>query len=338
MRHIKFFLLTIVAVIFMSGCFGAKHVPKFAFTDPEKGVSVLHPDQMEKQTDRITTITVILESGLLVEADGLAGAWPVLVEVDDKIREGFCYCLIKRSKENPWGILIAEYVFLGGVAELKGRKIIGVNQDGGAWAISPTGEFVSQSDGGFDSEKFEEDLKYRRDIFQRVGKTPEEIDDFWWNFLSNQGIALAGDFSVTEEIIIGSPKWKTYRKNLLSEMGHDYVMPDGEIRTGHVSRKELQKMVAVNPRMTGWQRFMDALFIPLAPSPEAIVFGMGSSLLKGGIAALMSSHWNGKTARAECQRRDLASQMRFLTGLYQNTLRKQNDEIRYLREQQGGGK
>lgn len=334
MKTIKFFLLAIVAIVLLGGC-GAKHVPSFAFTDPEKGVSVLHPDQMQKQTDRITTITAILEPGLLVEANGLAGAWPVLVEVDDKIREGFCYALIKRSEENPWGILIAEYVFLGGIDDLKGKKIIGVNQDGGAWAISPTGEFVSQSDGGFDSEKFEENLEYRRDIFQRVGKTLGEIDDYWRNFLSSQGIILENDFSAAEEIVIGSSRWEEYRKNLLSEMGHSYLMPDGQIRTGHIPRKELQKMVAVNPRMTGWQRFMDALFIPLAPTPEAIAFGFGSSLLKGGIAAWMSSSWNGKTARANCERRDLAGQMRFLTGFYQDKIREKNDEIRHLK---GGGK
>lgn len=335
MRYIKFFLMVIVAIVFLGGCLGNKHVPKFAFTDPERGVSVLHPDQIQKQTNKITTITVVLEPGLLVEADKLAGAWPVLAEVDDKIKEGFCYSLTKRSEENPWGALFAEYVFVGGIKDLITRKLIGVNQDGGAWAISPTGDFVSQSDGGFDSEKFEEDLEYRKNIFQRVGKTPEEIDVFWRDFFSTQGIILAGNFSAVEEIAIGSDRWEVFRKRLLSEMGHNYVMPDGQIRTGYVSKKELQKIVATNPRMTGWQRFMDALFIPLAPTPEAIAFGLGSSLLKGGIAAWMSSGWRGKTARAECQRRDLASQMRFLTGFYQEKLKKKNDELRYLRERGG---
>lgn len=335
MRYIKFFLMVIVVIVLLSGCFGNKHVPKFAFTDPEKGVSVIHPDQIQKQANKVTTITVVLEPGLLVEADGLAGAWPVLVEVDDKIREGFCYSLTNRSEKNPWGVLFAEYVFVGGIKDLTNKKLIGVNQDGGAWAISPTGDFVSQSDGGFDSEKFEDDLVYRKSIFQRVGKTPEEINVFWREFFSTQGIILAGDFSAVEEVTIGSPEWEAFRKRLLSEMGHDYVMPDGEIRTGYVSRKELQKIVATNPRMTGWQRFMDALFIPLAPTPEAIIFGLGSSLLKGGIAAWMSSSWNGKTARAECQRRDLASQLRFLTGFYQDKIKKKNEELRYLRGRGG---
>ena len=103
-------------------------------------------------------------------------------------------------------------------------------------------------------------------------------------------------------------------------MGHGYEMPDGKIRAGYVPKEDLQKIYATNPRMTGWQKFLDGLYVPLVPTPEIIALGVGSSLLNGGISAILSSRWRSKTARSEGERRDLAEQFRNVIEFYQQKL------------------
>lgn len=316
MKRLAIFL---VVGLLAAGCAG-KHVPRFAYTDAENRVSVPHPDQIQQDTKMITTFLGVINPAFLVEVDGLQGVWPALAEVGDGYKEGFVYSLTDLSEELPWGVVIGEFVFLGSREELESSKIAYVNQDGGAWLAAPNSVILDAEKGEFDCERFEENKEYRHQIFQQGGLTLAEISDFWRKFASARGVATAENFTAINEIKIGSLEWQKFRERLLSEMGNGYRMPDGKIRAGFISRENLQKELMKNPRMTGWQRFMEALSIPIFPSPEGMAFGAASSLVRGGIAAWLGSRWNGKTARSECQRRDLAQQLVFLNEFYQRKL------------------
>lgn len=327
MEGTKVMFLVVLVGLAMVGC-ATKHVPKFAYTEAEQRVSVPHPDQIQQDTDKITTFWGVINPAFLVEADDLRGVWPALAQVGDGYKEGFVFSLTSLSEEMPWGVVVGEFVFLGSKEEISSSKIVMVNQDGGAWLAGPNSVILDAEKGEYDCERFEKDKEYRNQIFQKGGLALPEINIFWQKFANARGIATAKEFVAVNEIQIGSSEWEKFRKNLLSEMGNGYRMPDGKIRAGFITREELQKEMMKNPRMTGWQRFMEALSIPIFPSPEGMAFGAVSSLVRGGIATSSGNRWNAKTARSECQRRDVADQIVFLYNFYQRKLTEMEIERR----------
>lgn len=324
MEKVKILVIfaVILAVLGLAGCasMGTKPVPDFAFTSPEKRVSVPHPDQIKQETQTITTFLFVINPKFLVEAKGLKGVWPALAQVNEGYKEGFAYSLSDLSEKLPWGVVVGEAVFLGSKKEFEESKFVIPNQDGGAWLAAPNSVILDAEKGEYDCEKFEDNKEYRSQIFQDGGMTLSEIRVFWQKFLHARGIDTAKDFVVVNEIKIGSSEWKEFRERLLGEMGNGYQMPNGQLRTGFLSREDLQKEVMKNPRMTPWQRFMEALSIPIFPSPEGMAFGAASSLVRGGIAAWMSTQWNAGTARSNCERRDVAPQLSFMDKFYQRKL------------------
>jgi hypothetical protein len=91
-------------------------------------------------------------------------------------------------------------------------------------------------------------------------------------------------------------------------------MPNGDIRAWHFKTEDFRRIASQNPEISGWQRFFAGLRIPVVPSPEAVAFGMASSLLNSGIQEVIpGEEWNGHTANSSCKRKDLARQFEFLS-------------------------
>lgn len=312
------FALVWLLAIFLMGC-GGKQPPKFALVDSHQGVSVDHPDQMAKETDRITTFPVVFHPFLNVECyDGYQGVWPVVAhKKGEPLKQGFAY-INKEYSQNPFGFAIMEAVFLGAKSGMEDYRISLFNRDGVVWMISPFGEIFSESD-GYDSEKLEEESKYRQEAFQAFGMSFSEIEARWKTMFQKEGIAVE---KIVQEIKIGSPEWQEFRKRLLANFSEGYEMPNGEIRAGHFKTEDFRRVASQNPEISGWQRFFAGLRIPVVSSPEAVAFGTASSLVNSGIQEVMpGEEWHGHTANSSCKRKDLARQFKFLSEF--ETRRKQ---------------
>ncbi|MDZ7612158.1 MAG: hypothetical protein U5L10_05325 [Candidatus Moranbacteria bacterium] len=310
-------VLIVLAGLFLVGCAGNKQPPKFALVSSHQGVSVEHPDQMAKETDKITTFPVVFHPFLNVECyGGYKGVWPVeAYKQGEPLKQGFAY-INEEYSQNPFGFAIMEAVFLGGKSGMEDYRISVFNRDAVVWMFSPFGKVFSEAD-GYDSQKLEDDPEYRQKAFQAYGLKFSQIETHWKNFFRSHGVAVE---EIVQEIKIGGPGWKEFRKRLLSNFSESYEMPSGEIRAGHFKLDEFQKIAAKNPEITGWQRFFSGLRIPIVPSPEAIAFGMASSLVNSGIQEMIpgGEKWYGHTANSACKRKDLARQFQFLTSQLAN--------------------
>jgi LPS sulfotransferase NodH len=305
-------VLLLVLVLLLAGCAGNKP-PKFALVDSHQGVSVDHPDQMAKETDKITVFPVVFHSFLNVECyNGYQGVWPVVAHRQgEPLKQGFAY-INKEYSQNPFRFPIMEAVFLGGKSELKDYRIAIFNRDGVVWMFSPFGEVFSESD-GYDSEKLEEDPEYRQKAFQAYGMKFSEVENSWKKLFRKHGVSVK---QIVQEVKIGTPGWQELRKRLLSNFSEGYEMPNGEIRAGHFKTEEFRRIASQNPEITGWQRFFAGLRIPVVPSPEAVAFGAASSLINSGIQEMIpGEEWHGHTANSSCKRKDLAKQFRFISGM-----------------------
>lgn len=323
------FLLLIAGLLFLSGCASKEtHVPDFAFAQPNQGVTAKHPDVMEKEGGTLTHFSAVMPPQFLVEVEyGVKGVWPLIAghmsDANAPIADGFCYAIESLAfSNNPWGIVPMQCVILGKMEDFEGYRFALVNKDGGVWISSPAGGTMID-DRSWDVKKFEEDFDHRKEVLGKVGKTLDEIDRFWIDQFSHLGMETEGD--VFELVIGSSREWQDFRQSFISEMGYELTMPNGSVVVSSISRDEMVNRLARNPRITRWQKFLSRLSIPVG-TPEVIAFGAASSVLNGGIAAMIDSEWKARVARGSGQYRDHASQMVYLMDQF----RKSNaDNMRY---------
>lgn len=305
-------VVVIVLVVFLGGC-STKQAPDFARLQPEMGVSVQMPS-----SGIITIIPGILPAEFLVEVHhGVKGVWPIVGghQKDEKaqIVNGFCFSLESQSFEkNVWGIVAPiKCVLTGTRGELKDYRFAIVNKDGGVWITSPIGGEMLD-DKKWDFRKFEKDHKYRNQILDRVGLTLDEVNGFWQERFGEMKIAVKGGAVQEISIVDGNPAWQDFQKEFIREMGYELDMPDGTTVVSHLSGEEMQKLLAKNPHITGWQRFLSRLAVPIG-TPEVMLFGTATSVLQGGIAALIEDDWKVRVARGTVQLKDTSDQVVFLT-------------------------
>jgi hypothetical protein len=306
-------LLVIVCVFSLGGCAtsGLK-TPDFASKNLEEGVVVSHPDQLRKETSSITVFPVVFPPELLTECVGVGfmGTWKLLsVDMRDparKLVESFVY--FKKGvayERTPWGLPLVEAVKLGKLNKAKNHKFLLANRDGMEWLFSPLGEVYSRSD-GYDSNKLETDLTYRDEIFSRYGLNLNQIFDFYQSQNLLRGLYFG-------EIEIGGRNWQDFEKGLLSSMPYQLEMPNGKIASSAHKKEQVKQLVRVNPRLTGWQIFLERLYLPIIPDPQAMAYAGISQVLNHGIKeASANPEIVGFSANSSSKRKDLAAQFRFL--------------------------
>lgn len=331
MEKIKMALLIVLA-LFVAGC-GMKYVPQFALTTPEEQISVPHPDQMKD--DGISVITVIrgiiIPPRFLLEArikeetikneksgeeskiKKVFGVWPLLAQGNngEPMIYGLCYFHQAESEKNPWKIFLGRGIFLHKAEEIRKRRLLMANQDGGSWISNLVGGFFGEEK-GFDSRKFENDPAYQNLVFTKAGVYLKEFNEKWKliinGSLNDRRVDLT-DFESSEEIIINTPEWEKFRRELMNDLGKGYKNLGGEKRISSLNIQEVMQIKMENPRITAWQRFLDKIVIG-----EPITIGF--SVLNGAKSALLDRRWEGNTARSECERRDLAEIVEYINEFY----------------------
>ena len=315
----KVFLFLIV-VFFLAGCAGKK-APHFARIQPVDGISATHPDEMLKSGGYITTFTAIMPPQFLVEARyGVKGIWPVVADdMSDEnapLIDGFCFAMEDRSFDhNPWGFIILKCVFTGAPRDFSRYKFALVNKDGGVWMASPIGKKIID-DKIYDFQKFESDFKYRKEILEKVGASLREINVFWQVRASELGMTLAYGDVARIPVNSHSLLWQDFRKEFIAAMGYELTLPNGKHVVSVISRDEMVTTLARNPRITPWQKFLSRLVVPLG-TPEVMAIGAASSVLNGGIAALLDTDWHVRVARGTVQLRETSAQMVYLMHKYE---------------------
>jgi hypothetical protein len=309
---IKSFLV-IVCVFSLVGCAtsGLKP-PNFASKNLEEGVVVSHPDQIQKDASHITVFPVVFPPELLTECVGVGfvGTWKLLsVDMRDttkKLVESFVYFKEEIAYEKTsWITPLLEAVIIGKLKEIQNHKFLLANRDGMEWLFSPLGEVYSRSD-GYDSNKLETDLNYRSEVFSRYGLNLNQI----FNFYQNQNLLRGLYFG---EIEIGSRNWQDFEKDLLSSMPYQMEMPDGKIVSSAHRKEQVKQLIQINPRLTGWQRFLERFYLPVITDPQAMAFAGISQVLNHGIKeAYADPEIVGFSANSSSKRKDLAAQFRFL--------------------------
>ena len=332
----RYCLFIVVVALLLSGC-ARKEAPDFALLQPEMGVAMTHPDKMEEDSQGQTLINFpgVLPSRYFVETQdiSLRGVWPVIfVSLNDAkapVKKGFCYTVPEYSLDkNIFGIVPIDCSVLGKRNEFDKKQYSALlpNRDGGVWMASPIGVVAGRveliDEEYYDWEKFdgtsEESALYRQEIARQIGFTLSEIDEIWAQRINNPDFELTKSAVVEIPIESGNQLWEDYRARMFSAMGMSDVtiMPNGDKTLTWMSEEEMRQLLAHNPGLTPWQRFLRRLNIPLGP-PIAMGIGLGSSVLNGGIAALMDSTWDTCTARGVCKRRDLSEQIAYLVNLFQ---------------------
>lgn len=326
MALVSFMMLLVAG--FVSGCASSK-VSKFGFTDSAQAVSVPNGVEVEKNGDQyVTVFPIIADPGFFVEiitkktADGYAsgGVWPVLSR-GSKIIRGYAFL----SDLNWWGDFILQVVMVGKKSDL--GEIICLNRDGG-WVYDLKGQEFE-----YDPKKFDEDLPYQKEIFEKDGMSLAGMETFWRDYSQKRGIEVDSKYSFAEEIQVGSERWGSFKTELAARLGNNYKMPNGEIRSGYFPLEDFRREASQNNGATSGQKFLRNAYIPVAIDPFSAGIGVVSALLNGTVAA-SSGSLEGFYARAECLRKDLKLQFRQIAIMYKQLLQQRDAVIYELQQNQ----
>ena len=318
----------VISIGLLIGCASSKgyHIPKYALTDPVDGISVLHPVELEKAgIKEIITFQGILDPGLWVEVVNAGGVWPFLAKTpSNKILDGYVYL----SNITYWGDWQLQFDFLGNYEEIKTAKILYFNKDAG-FAYSPIGEQIE-----YDPKKFEEDKEYQDKLFQEHGKTLEELDMFWKDYLIQKELDPPSDFTSVMQIKIPSPEWKKYKGKLTALMQYNYKMGNGEIRCGYLPLESFRKTAIEIPGFNGVDRYLKQAKIPLIALPFSgigFLASTGVTLASNAIVAGIDTDWTGAYARAKVLRYQMAPLFQQITLIYKELLKKRDIIIKDLK-------
>ena len=310
--------ILLAAMLTLSGCVGSvNYIPDAARTGSTDGVSIKHPVEMEKAGDQyVVTGVGILDVGTWgVESVKGGGIWPVPVEqVGSKPLVGYAIA----TDLNWWGDYLIQLIMVGRLENMTDSKIIYLDRDGGKIHDLTGKEF------DYDPKKFDDDPAYAHQVFQH-GMTLREGQKFWQMYCKKRGVSP--DKMSFREIKVGSPEWTAFKAELAARLGHNYKMPNGEIREGYLSLEDFRKQDASVNTATSGQRFAkDMNFNFGAPD-----FGIASSILNGLIDA-NSDQIQGFYARATCLREDLKPNFRLMQEMYKQLLVQRDFIIRDLQE------
>jgi len=303
-------LFLLIGIVLISGCATKSGPLSFASTNLEDGANVDHPDQIKKETDNICIFPIIFPRELLVECLGIGyiGTWKLLsidmMDPSRKIVESFVYFKKGSYEKTPWGLPLMEAVVLGKLEDIKNYRFLLANRDGMVWLFSPLGRCYSEKD-GYDSKKLEDNQEYRDKVFTELGMSMYDIFDAYRQRDMLKGLSFG-------EIKIDSLDWKDFKKNLLASMPYEYTMPEGNIVASAHKKEQIQALIKTNPGLTGWQRFLERMYLPVADPKTMGLIGI-SQLLNHGFKELTGSpELKGYSANSVIKRKDLADQFKFL--------------------------
>lgn len=349
-------IVLLLSVVSFIGCASSSgYLPKHALTDPVDAMSIPHPVELEREDVKvITAFTGILDPGLWTEIVSVGGVWPAIgMDMESgKIFKGYAYW----SGLDWWGEMLIEYNFRASAAELKNCKFLYFNRDAG-WAYQSSGNQVAEEkkEGkvSYDSEKFERDEKYRKELFAKFGMSLAEINLDWQNrikrnilsdncfsspvmeqqCLRDSNLDLKG-ISTVWEIKIGTKDWEKYKEKVILSFPHEITMPNGEIRLSFLTEEEFKPEAIRNPKFTGTQRYLKNSVIPLsllAMSGPALPWMAAANVASSAAVAAVDDSWAGYYDRAKILRHDLADNFRQLSSLYKKQIVQRNHMINYLR-------
>lgn len=333
-------------LFFELGCIAQKKKrpkpPDFAVTNLEDSVTAPHPDQLKKEGDSIVIFPLIFPAELMLECTrvGWGGTWKVIA-VDQRdpsleIQIGFAY--FKQTDgypQNPWGTPLLEGVFIGKLEDLKYYKFILANRDGMVWLFSPMAKTFSSEDTGeerviYSSRRLEEDINYRRWVFSEYGMNLWQISQAFSVSGIQEKISIG-------EIRIGSEDWKSFEKDFIISLPESYEMGNGKIVSSSSQIGEVQRLVKINPRLNGWQRFMDVLNVPIS-TPEMMALSGISQVINFAYHEKMSGpkfRSNSAISIPPERRYLLAKKFKFLI---ESQNRKQMIDFIIYRKPEGGEK
>ena len=321
-------MLFVLVVFLIGGCAtSGKYVPKHAITDPSKGISIIHPVEIEKAG--IKTITIfqgLMDPGLWVEVVSAGGVWTFLALTDSgKILDGYAYL----SGINYWGDWRLQFVLLEGLEkrDKETAKFIYFNRDAG-YCYNLIGNQVE-----YDPKKFDEDKEYRLKLFQDHGKTLDQIDSFFLDYLRKKKLNPPDDLSSVVEIEIGSPEWKKFKSKIAKSMQYNYKMGNGEIRCGWLPLKHFSKEAVEIPGFNGKDQYLKRANVPLFFLPFAGVGLMviaGANIIGDIAAAGIDDSWSGSYARSTVVRYKMAPLFRQICLIYKELLKKRDERINRL--------
>ncbi len=319
-------LLVLMMFVGLIGCAGSSnYLPEHALTNPVDAVSIPHPIEIEKTGIKtVTTFVAVMDPALWTEIAVIGGIWPVLAQtLEGKILKGYAYL----SEVNYWGDFLLRFVFCFSKEDLGQVKILYFNRDGG-WAYQLSGKEIR-----YDPKKFDDDKEYQNKIFSQFGMTLSQMDSFWIEYLGKKEIEVPDDLSSIQEMVIGSPEWKNYKKKLASVMKYNYKMANGKIRTGYLPLDAFRQEAVRIPGFNGAERFLERAKLPLIALPFTgigLVTIAAINIVGDAVVAGVDDDWSGYYARAKIVRYQMAPLFRQICLVYKKLLEGRDERIKTL--------
>lgn len=323
--------MLLAATAILSGCAtSGKYVPDQAFTNSAQAVSVPHPFEAGKTGAKyVTTFVTIMDPGLWIEVVDAKGVWPTVGMLPDgSMIKGYSYLL---PNPNYWGDFLLETTFNNSIQELKKARFLNFNRDGG-YGFQFDGSQIPEDQ--YDPKKFNNDERYKNQLFANFGETLSDLDSFWTAYLRLKGVVKFEESSVSPiwEVKVGSPEWEEYVIKLSKNMPEKTTLNNGEVRSSFHSPEKVEEMALENNRMTAGKRF--------AEKGAIISIGMVASAMSGGSATPLAAKvvsdvlvagidddWKGYYARATTLRYALAPTFRTVCDIYKKMLAERNETI-----------
>jgi hypothetical protein len=325
MKQLNFILLCCI-VLFFTGCAGKKTYMEGVALVDEYGDAAKHPTQMEKDNDTFISFHAIRHSNLDTEATPvyseefgfeLKGFFPIIgastEHEDAPIIGGFCYT----EGPHPIGLYYFERMncMINGTKKgfnSNGYKFFVSNKDTGVWIFPPAHESSSE-DGEWDHEKFLDDFEYRVAILNKFGQSIDQINQSWNNILESQSGGQVHFMNDVQQFTAdpNSVRWQKQRKNIIRTIGHEIVLPDGEVVVSNLSVEEMTAKLSQNPMVTPFQKFSSGFNNLIIGTPDMMMYSAVTGLLQGTIAASLDSEWKASVARAIIKRKDFAGHMNY---------------------------
>lgn len=330
-------LFLLIFILFSVGC-NRFYVADHAYKDPAKGISIPHPVEYERAgVKKITICYSFMNPAYFVEMIGMGGVWPVMAETDDG---NDFFGLQYLWTLDGWGRWVLRTEFATGLNELKNAKILSFNRDAG-FVYDLTGAAVGIEDKTdnkcvvYDPKEFEKDKQYKREFFQKYGKTLRQVDEFMKK--SNGIESSESNYFFVKEVTVGSTGWEEYKQDVVKAMpAEPYVMPDGSIHLGYLPVEAFRYLAVQNNGLTTGEKYIGMVNTPLLALPFTGVGFLvltGTELARAAVVTGIDKNFSGYYARANGLRHELAPTFQAICAAYQALIAERNNQIIFLQRE-----
>jgi hypothetical protein len=312
------FYAFILAIIFASNTLASdQYYPdKFVMKEQALGVSMLHPDEIEKAgIDMVVAGLILISPQLFVETVAGNGVWQIVGINNREILRGSAYLSVL---PNPWGDFLGRTEFLFSRQRIGETKFILLTKDGTV-CFSLVGERI----GEYNPKKFNDNEKYQFEFLGKHGLSLDEMEVFWKKYSSDRRIPIPEDISFTKEIKVFSSEWNDYKTRLTKAMSTYF--DQGEKRLSFLDEDIYKDVSSEITTFDSHKRVLKNVYIPLSPfvllAAGASFPLIGGAIIAGNVvSSIIDDRWAGHYWNATAKRGDLALEHEIMSKRYKEVI------------------